>query len=84
MDESLPYMDGVEAAIHLRRISELNLNSPVVIMSDDNSENAKLARKQAGVTAELIKPVKSADILKMVTTLIDHAAEVKVEGTLVY
>lgn len=62
MDIHLPYMDGFEAVTHLRKVSGLNTDTEIIIITSDTSENAKLMTTQLGVHMLLQKPL-SLDIL---------------------
>lgn len=74
MDIHLPYMDGFEAVVHIRKISELNANTPIIIISGDSSENARLTMKQIGVETMLDKPV---DIPSLIGTVRECSAIAK-------
>lgn len=70
IDEDLPYMDGVEAAIHLRQVSHVNKDTPVLIVTGDDSDNGRLSRAQAGISADIVKPVNTSHAQQMVKSLL--------------
>lgn len=70
IDDDLPYMDGVEAALHLRRISHVNRETPVLMVTGDDSENGKLTRSQAGISADIVKPVNALHVQQMIESLL--------------
>jgi DNA-binding response OmpR family regulator len=70
IDDDLPFMDGVEAAIHLRRVSHANKTTPILIVTDDDSENGKLTRAQAGISADILKPLDVLHFEQMIRSLL--------------
>ena len=75
IDDDIPYMDGVEAAIHLRRVSHVNKDTPVLIVTGDDSENGKLTRSQAGISADIMKPVNPTQARQMIQSLLMRGRE---------
>lgn len=72
MSINLPYMDGLEAVIHLRKISELNLHTPIIILGTESSENIKQSMRQVGVESMILKPINMASLLVMVSSHINE------------
>ncbi len=72
VDDSLPGMNGVELA---RAIKERHGAIPVVLMSDEDSEEARLAARLAGVVAVLPKPFAIESLWDLLRSLTDGEAE---------
>ncbi|VUD68994.1 Sensory/regulatory protein RpfC [Thalassocella blandensis] len=72
MDIHLPYMDGFEAVTHLRKVSELNLLTRVIIISGDTSENARVMMKQVGADLQIEKPIDPDYLISTLNNLMQH------------
>ncbi len=68
MDIHLPYMDGFEAVTHLRKVSELNTRTRIVVISSDTGENARLMMEQVGVKTMIKKPIDTERLLLTLTS----------------
>lgn len=72
VDETLPGMSGVELA---RAIRERHGPIPVVLMSDDDTREARLAARLAGAVAVLAKPFGIESLLELLGSLPGYDAD---------
>ncbi|MFW5920881.1 MAG: response regulator [Polyangiales bacterium] len=62
VDETLPGMDGLEVA---QRIRERHPNMPVVLMTDEPSDELEMSARVAGVAATLAKPFRAEGLIRL-------------------
>ncbi|HEY8429363.1 MAG TPA: response regulator [Sandaracinaceae bacterium] len=72
VDETLPGMSGVELA---RAIRERHPSVPVVLMSSEDTREARLAARLAGVAAVLAKPFAIDALVELLRSLPGYDAE---------
>ncbi len=70
IDIQMPFMDGIEAASHIRNSKNHNCQTPMLAVSGDISENSRFAVEKVGVQALHPKSGTSDDLLKLVASLV--------------
>jgi len=72
LDCRMPEMDGFEVAEHLRK--EPGDHRPIIVMLTSDHLNPKLARlSECGIDALVVKPVRRAELLRVISSAIDKA-----------
>lgn len=74
LDIRLPDMDGFEVNRRLRACPSMNA-TPVVFLSANVQESARLIAMTAGAHAFLTKPYESKDVLAAIASALDRYAE---------
>ena len=69
MDMQMPVMDGLEAAMQLRKMKHPEM---IVALTADAAETDRLAATQAGMNGFLTKPVSADDLHAVLTRLQQH------------
>lgn len=73
IDINMPLMDGLKL-IHLMKEDSRNRRTPVVIISTEGGEAVKEKARALGVNAYITKPIKAANVLQTVRSLLAEAA----------
>jgi len=68
-DMMMPNMDGLELTQKLRKLTTYE-DTPIFIVSSSQSEDKKLAARQAGANGWVVKPVTPERVLKLVSQTI--------------
>ncbi len=67
LDMLMPEIDGLGV---LKKLQELNLNIPTIVLTADIQESTRKQCLQLGATAFLNKPPKSSELLETITNVI--------------
>ena len=67
MDVTMPIMDGLEATRQIRKIPEFNL-LPIIGLTASAGDEAESTCLEAGCTAQLTRPIQSAELFAMLST----------------
>ena len=70
IDIQMPFMDGIEAASHIRNSKNQNRHTPILAVSGDISENSRIAAEKVGIRALHPKSSSNDDLLFKVDELI--------------
>jgi two-component system, sensor histidine kinase len=62
LDAKMPELDGFQACARIRELPGYD-NTPIVILTFDDGENAQVAALRAGATMFLVKPFSSAALM---------------------
>jgi CheY-like chemotaxis protein len=77
-DVNMPHMDGYTLAARVREVAEIADTVIIALTSSGRAEDAE-RRKQVGMAAELLKPVKQSELLNAITVaLLPTASEKRV------
>ena len=67
MDIQMPFMDGIEAATHIRKNCDKNSTTPIVALTGDSSNNAKVALDSVGIKDVVAKPLDRSVLLHVLS-----------------
>ena len=67
-DVNMPEMDGISLVSELKQLPQFD-DTPVIMLTTEAGKDMKVAAKQAGATAWIIKPFDSKQLLAAVTKL---------------
>jgi two-component system sensor histidine kinase RpfC len=76
MDLNMPVMDGIEATKIYRMISLDRPRLPIIALTADATEYARLRALDAGMDACVTKPIDAVALLDLIDTLLDGKAAV--------
>jgi signal transduction histidine kinase len=66
MDHMMPEMDGVEAMLHIRKLSEHYKNLPIIALTANAANSAEKFFLQSGFTGFLSKPLEFATLARCI------------------
>lgn len=72
MDHMMPQMDGVEAMKLIKSESAMNKDTPIVMLTGNDSEHGEEFYKEAGAIGYLLKPAKKDEILDMIEEIYER------------
>lgn len=70
IDIQMPFMDGIEAASHIRNSKNKNTKTPILAISGDISENSRVAIEKVGIQALHPKSAPVEDMVSLTSTII--------------
>jgi two-component system, chemotaxis family, chemotaxis protein CheY len=68
-DLNMPYLNGIEMTKLIRKDS-LNLQTPIIMISSDATEDRKKFAKEAGANGWITKPIEAVQLIKLARTVI--------------
>jgi two-component system, chemotaxis family, chemotaxis protein CheY len=69
-DLNMPYINGIDM-IKLIRKDSLNMQTPIIMISSDATDDRKNFAKKAGANGWITKPVSAEQLIKLAKTVIN-------------
>jgi len=83
MDLEMPKMDGIEATEEIRKLKKPSSETPIVALTAQALESRRKVALDAGMNDYLIKPLRMADLQKVLATVAVDVAKADAERALV-
>ena len=83
MDLEMPKMDGIEATEEIRKLEGRNSETPIVALTAQALESRRKVALQAGMNDYLIKPLRTADLKKILASVAVDVAKADAKRALV-
>ncbi|MFT4059925.1 MAG: ATP-binding protein [Legionella sp.] len=82
LDLQMPKINGLEAARLIRQKSQLNRNTPIVLISANSADVNNIDLKKSGVNLCLQKPIDEKQLLIQIIRLVEKAKHVAIDWQL--